>query len=59
MEEMKKCTDCGKDLPLSEFNTHHSGGLMKVCKECESKRRSLGQRKRYLKANRASQNGGG
>ena len=35
-ELTKKCTKCGKELPLSEFYSHPStkDGLMNSCKSC-------------------------
>lgn len=47
MEETKTCSDCGRTLPISMFNKHVSGVTLKMCKECQSKRRSIGQQKRY------------
>ena len=39
MEETKKCTRCGKELPLSAFvkNKSKKGGLGSWCKECNNK----------------------
>lgn len=53
-EKTKKCSKCGRELPLSEFSKHagHADGLQYVCKECQreamkkynSRRASKGQK---------------
>ena len=40
---MKKCSDCGKTKPASDFpkSPKYQGGLLKRCKEYEKKRVAL------------------
>lgn len=36
MEKLKKCSKCGRELPVSEFwkNASNEDGLQTYCKEC-------------------------
>ena len=38
MEEMRKCTCCGEEKPITEF-AKNGWGVMSVCKECVKKNR--------------------
>ena len=41
MENLKKCSKCGRELPVSEFwrNASTEDGLQTYCKECGTYRR--------------------
>lgn len=53
MEETKRCADCGKELPLSQFS-RNKVGILSMCKKCQGERHKKAiNRKRQLK------NGGG
>ena len=43
--ETKKCKCCGRELPIEEF-VRNAWGATNVCKECNTKNRSNGQKKR-------------
>lgn len=53
MEEMKKCCDCGKELPISQFSRNRVGTLS-MCKSCQGERRKKG-----INNKRQTVNGGG
>lgn len=45
----KKCKKCGRVLDISNFSTnkHSKDGYSNVCRECNHKSRSEGQKKRF------------
>ena len=40
----KKCTRCGRLLPIENFGTNAKWGVKSVCKECEHRARSAGRK---------------
>ena len=40
----KKCKDCGRELPLSDFGFHRSGHRKNICRECQGKRTHASRR---------------
>jgi len=47
--ELRKCTCCGRELPLDQFMTFNYG-LSKTCRECHGKKIvEAKQKKRYMK----------
>lgn len=45
-ETTKKCSCCGNELPVSEFQTDRQGNPISVCKSCMSKKRVEGHERR-------------
>lgn len=45
-ETTKKCSCCGQELPVSEFQTDRQGNPISVCKACMSKKRVEGHERR-------------
>ena len=51
-ETMKKCSCCGQELPVSEFQTDRQGNPISVCKSCMSKKRIEGHERRKAERQR-------
>lgn len=45
-ETTKKCSCCGQELPVSEFQTDRQGNPISVCKSCMSKKRLEGHERK-------------
>lgn len=47
MDEVKKCTKCGRTLPLESFNSRRDGkdGLNSMCKDCVKERNAANHRR--------------
>lgn len=39
----RKCADCGRELPIEQFQRNASGDRISICKECMNKRRKAGK----------------
>ena len=50
--EMKKCSCCGQELPVSEFQTDRQGNPISVCKTCMTKKRVEGHERRKAERQR-------
>lgn len=51
--ETKKCTECGRELPVTEFRMvgDRKGGkrALSICSDCMKKRQQEGRQKKYKK----------
>ena len=50
--ETKKCSCCGNEFPVSEFQTDRQGNPISVCKACMTKKRVEGHERRKAERQR-------
>lgn len=41
----RKCAECGRELPIEQFQRNVNGDRISICKECMNKRRKAGKTK--------------